>query len=170
MNQQNSQINRRNFLRLTSLTGAGLVMGLGVKADGLSVIENLGTSTASFELSPLVMIDQTGLVTIFNTKPEIGQGTYQSIPALIAEELEVAMDKIVIKQTGGEKKYGPAQFVGGSSSVRTNYTNLRKVGAAAKEMLIKAASATWNVPVSECYAENATVIHRPTGKKLWKLD
>jgi isoquinoline 1-oxidoreductase beta subunit len=61
MNQQNSQINRRNFLRLTSLTGAGLVMGLGVKADGLSVIENLGTSTASFELSPLVMIDQTGL-------------------------------------------------------------------------------------------------------------
>jgi isoquinoline 1-oxidoreductase beta subunit len=166
MNQQNSQINRRNFLRLTSLTGAGLVMGLGVKADGLSVIENLGTSNASFELSPLVMIDQTGLVTIFNTKPEIGQGTYQSIPALIAEELEVAMDKIVIKQTGGEKKYGPAQFVGGSSSVRTNYTNLRKVGAAAKEMLVKAASATWNVPVSECYAENATVIHRPTGKKL----
>jgi isoquinoline 1-oxidoreductase beta subunit len=40
------------------------------------------------------------------------------------------------------------------------------VGAAAKEMLVKAASATWNVPVSECYAENATVIHRPTGKKL----
>jgi isoquinoline 1-oxidoreductase beta subunit len=166
MNQQNSQINRRNFLRLTSLTGAGLVMGLGVKADGISIIENLGTSTASFELSPLVMIDQTGLVTIFNTKPEIGQGTYQSIPALIAEELEVAMDKIVIKQTGGEKKYGPAQFVGGSSSVRTNYTNLRKVGAAAKEMLVKAASTSWNVPVSECYAENATVIHRPSGKKM----
>lgn len=166
MNQQNSQINRRNFLRLTSLTGAGLVMGLGVKADGVSVIENLGTSTASFELSPLVMIDQTGLVTIFNTKPEIGQGTYQSIPALIAEELEVAMDKIVIKQTGGEKKYGPGQFVGGSSSVRTNYTNLRKVGAAAKEMLVKAASNSWNVPVAECYAENATVIHRPSGKKM----
>ncbi|WP_439506136.1 molybdopterin cofactor-binding domain-containing protein [Sediminibacterium sp.] len=166
MNQQNSQINRRNFLRLTSLTGASLVMGLGVKADGISVIENLGTSAASFELSPLVMIDQTGLVTIFNTKPEIGQGTYQSIPALIAEELEVAMDKIVINQTGGEKKYGPAQFVGGSSSVRTNYTNLRKVGAAAKEMLVKAASTAWSVPVNECYAENATVIHRPTGKKL----
>jgi len=166
MNQQNSQINRRNFLRLTGLTGAGLVMGLGVKADGKSVIENLGTSAAAFELSPMVMIDQTGLVTIFNTKPEIGQGTYQSIPALIAEELEVAMDKLVIKQTGGEKKYGPAQFVGGSSSIRTNYTSLRKVGAAAKEMLIKAASNTWNVPVSECYAENATVIHRPSGKKL----
>lgn len=166
MNQQNSQINRRNFLRLTSLTGAGLVMGLGVKADGTSIIENLGASTASFELSPLVMIDQTGLVTIFNTKPEIGQGTYQSIPALIAEELEVAMDKIVIKQTGGEKKYGPGQFVGGSSSVRTNYTNLRKVGAAAKEMLVKAASNQWNVPVTECYAENATIIHKPSGKKL----
>lgn len=166
MNQQNSQINRRNFLRLTGLTGAGLIMGLGVRADGTSIIENIGASAASFELSPLVMIDQTGLVTIFNTKPEIGQGTYQSIPALIAEELEVAMDKILIKQTGGEKKYGPGQFVGGSSSVRTNYTNLRKVGAAAKEMLVKAASNQWNVPVSECYAENATVIHSVSGKKL----
>lgn len=166
MTPQNTSINRRNFLRLTSLTGAGLVMGMGLKADGSSIIENLGTTTNAFELSPLVMIDQSGLVTIFNTKPEIGQGTYQSIPALIAEELEVPMDKIVIKQTGGEKKYGPGQFVGGSSSVRTNYANLRKVGATAKAMLLNAASQQWNVPVSECYAENATVIHQPSGKSI----
>lgn len=166
MTPQNTSINRRNFLRLTSLTGAGLVMGMGLKADGSSIIENLGTSTNAFELSPLVMIDQSGLVTIFNTKPEIGQGTYQSIPALIAEELEVPMDKIVIKQTGGEKKYGPGQFVGGSSSVRTNYANLRKVGATAKAMLLTAASQQWNVPVGECYADNATVIHRPSGKSI----
>jgi isoquinoline 1-oxidoreductase beta subunit len=166
MTPQNTSINRRNFLRLTSLTGAGLVMGMGLKADGSSIIENLGTSTNAFELSPLVMIDQNGLVTIFNTKPEIGQGTYQSIPALIAEELEVPMDKIVIKQTGGEKKYGPGQFVGGSSSVRTNYANLRKVGATAKAMLLTAASQQWNVPVGECYADNATVIHRPSGKSI----
>lgn len=166
MTQQKTSIDRRNFLRLTGLTGAGLIMGMGVKADGATIIENITAANNAFELSPLVMIDQAGVVTIFNTKPEIGQGTYQSIPALIAEELEVPMDKLVIKQTGGEKKYGPAQFVGGSSSVRTNYTSLRKVGAAAKEMLLTAASKQWEVPVAECYAENATVIHRPSGKKI----
>ena len=166
MTQQKSSIDRRNFLRLTGLTGAGLIMGMGVKADGTSIIENITAAGNAFELSPLVMIDQTGVVTIFNTKPEIGQGTYQSVPALIAEELEVPMDKLVIKQTGGEKKYGPAQFVGGSSSVRTQYISLRKVGAAAKEMLLTAASKQWDVPVAECYAENATVIHRPSGKKI----
>lgn len=111
MNQQKSSIDRRNFLRLTGLTGAGLIMGMGVKADGSAIIENITAANNAFELSPLVMIDQSGVVTIFNTKPEIGQGTYQSIPALIAEELEVPMDKLAIKQTGGEKKYGPAQFV-----------------------------------------------------------
>ena len=78
MNQQKSSIDRRNFLRLTGLTGAGLIMGMGVKADGSAIIENITAASNEFELSPLVMIDQAGVVTIFNTKPEIGQGTYQS--------------------------------------------------------------------------------------------
>ena len=44
--------------------------------------------------------------------------------------------------------------------------NLRKVGASAKAMLIGAASQQWNVPAGECYAENAKVIHKPSGKSL----
>lgn len=166
MNQPISQINRRNFLRLTGITGAGLVMGLSSRANGVEMVENLTNALESFELHPLVVIEKSGLITIYNSKPEIGQGTFQSIPALIAEELEVSLDKVTIKQTGGEKKFGPGQSAGGSASVRTSYMNLRKVGAAAREMLIKAAAQQWNVPVEECYAADAAVIHRPSGKKL----
>ncbi|MFY9465217.1 MAG: molybdopterin cofactor-binding domain-containing protein [Sediminibacterium sp.] len=166
MNQSTTQINRRNFLRLTGITGAGLVMGLSSRANGVEMVENLTNALESFELHTLVVIEKSGLITIYNSKPEIGQGTFQSIPALIAEELEVSLDKVTIKQTGGEKKFGPGQSAGGSASVRTSYMNLRKVGAAAREMLIQAAAQQWNVPVEECYAADASVFHRPSGKSL----
>jgi isoquinoline 1-oxidoreductase beta subunit len=85
---------------------------------------------------------------------------------MIAEELEVSLDQVTIKQTGGEKKFGGGQSAGGSASIRTGYQSMRKVGASAREMLIKAASQQWNVPVTECYAENAKVFHKPTGKSI----
>ncbi|HEX7902783.1 MAG TPA: xanthine dehydrogenase family protein molybdopterin-binding subunit [Chitinophagaceae bacterium] len=167
MQKSASTINRRNFIRLTGITGAGLVLGISVKGNsGIAEIANLSSSVASFELTPFVIIEKSGVITIFNTKPEIGQGTFQSIPALIAEELEVSLDKIIIKQTGGEKQFGNRQSAGGSASIRTSYNDLRKVGAAAREMLLKAASLQWNVPVEECYAENATVFHKPSGKSI----
>ena len=68
----------------------------------------------------------------------MGQGTFQSIPAIIAEEFEVSLDQVTIKNTNGEKPFGNRQRAGGSSSIRTNYTDLRKVGASAKEVFIKA--------------------------------
>ena len=157
-------IDRRNFLRITGITGAGLVFGL--SANGETAVENLSAAGDLFELTPFVIIEKTGQITIFNTRPEIGQGTFQSVPAMIAEELEVSLDQVTIKQTGGEKKFGGEQSAGGSASIRTGYQNMRKIGASAREMLIKAASQQWNVPVTECYAENAKVFHKPTGKSI----
>ena len=166
MNKSISHIDRRGFIKLTGITGAGLLVGLSAKADGAAAVKNLTGATESFELTPFVLIENTGQITIFNPKPEMGQGTFQSIPALIAEELEVSLDQVTIKQTGGEKKFGGGQSAGGSASVRSSYQNLRKVGASAREMLVKAASQKWDVPVEECYAENAKVFHKPSGRSI----
>jgi isoquinoline 1-oxidoreductase beta subunit len=166
MNKQLTQLDRRNFIRITGITGVGLVMGLSAKANGESVVTNLTDLAESYELTPFVLIEKSGAITIYNTRPEIGQGTFQSIPALIAEELEVSLENVTIKQTGGEKKFGGGQSAGGSASVRTSYMNLRKVGASVREMLVKAAAGQWNVPVEECYADNAKIIHKPSGKSL----
>ena len=107
MQQNSSSINRRKFIQVSGITGVGLVLGLSVRGNnGLTEVLNLANTSSSFELTPFVIIEKSGAITIFNTRPELGQGTFQSIPALIAEELEVSMDKITIKQTGGEKQFG----------------------------------------------------------------
>jgi isoquinoline 1-oxidoreductase beta subunit len=162
----NTTIQRRDFLKMTGLSGVGLILGFKSMAEGgIGETAIFNGLSASFNVTPFIIIDTTGAITIFNQKPEMGQGTFQAIPAIIAEELEVSLDAITIKQTSGESFFG-AQTAGGSSSVRSGYSNLRKTGAAAREMLLQAAAQQWQVPVGECFAENATVIHKPTGKKF----
>jgi isoquinoline 1-oxidoreductase beta subunit len=170
-------IDRRGFLKAAGLTGAAFALGLSSTEAIAGPVLNLSAQPGlaqpgaalleSVELTPFIIIEKSGRITLMNPRPEIGQGTFQSVPALIAEELEVSLDKVVIKQTGGESKFGGlwSQAVGGSGSIRGGYTQMRKVGASAREMLIKAASQQWNVPIEECYAEDAKIIHRPSGKK-----
>ena len=164
---------RRDFLKAAGLTGAAFALGLTATKGLASPILNLSARPGlalpeTVELTPFIIIEKTGQITLMNPRPEIGQGTYQSVPALIAEELEVSLENVTIRQTGGESKYGGlwSQAVGGSGSIRGGYTQMRKIGASAREMLIKAASDQWNVPAAECFAENATIVHKPTGKKL----
>ncbi len=163
---QSSSINRRKFLQLSGITGTGLLLGLtktGLAGQAVGLFENVDTI---YSFTPYVHIDKSGQITIFNTKPEIGQGTHQSIPSLIAEELEVSLDQVVIRQTGGEKIFGGGQSVGGSYSVRGSYKEMRNVGAAAREMLVKTASDNWGVPAEECYADQGKIFHRPSGKSF----
>src|SRR5437773_6508175 len=96
----------------------------------------------------------------------MGQGSYQAVPQIIAEELEVDLNDVnIVFAQGNRNKYG-SQVTGGSSTVRSSYKNLLKLSASAREMLIEAASRKWNVPSSECYAESGNVIHRPSGRKF----
>lgn len=159
-------ISRRDFLRMTGATGAVLALGyvfpFGSKA---AVLKNLSdTSVFTADLTPFVIIDSADNITLMLQKPEMGQGTYQSMPVIIAEELDVTLNQVKIKPAlADRKKYG-SMSVGGSHSVRGSYMKLRKVGAAAREMLITAASQTWNVPAGECYAKLGKVYHKGSGK------
>jgi isoquinoline 1-oxidoreductase beta subunit len=155
-----TQISRRRFIQKSS--GAGIALWLGISANGFaSKTRNLA---AAKNFTPYILIEPGGGITIYNIKPEMGQGTFQSIPALIAEEFEVSLDQVTIKQSNGEKELGNGQRAGGSSSVRSNYTELRKVGASAKAVFIQAAAEKWGVDTDTCYAENGKVIHRPTSR------
>jgi isoquinoline 1-oxidoreductase beta subunit len=96
----------------------------------------------------------------------MGQGAYQAIPQIVAEELEVNLEEVNIGFAPGDgKKYG-SQITGGSSTVRGSYKNLLKLSATARDMLITAAALKWNVSKAECYAEAGHVTHKPTGKKV----
>ena len=163
-----SGASRRDFLKAAGLTSAAFALGFPIAEAHGSPVLNLSALPETTELTPYILIEKSGKITLMNPRPEIGQGTYQSVPALIAEELGVSLDNVTIRQTGGETKFGGmwSQAVGGSGSIRSGYLQMRNVGASAREMLCQAASQQWNVPVDECFAENATVIHKPSGKKL----
>ncbi len=168
--------NRRDFLKTLGLTGVVLVVGIPAANAGAPVsmapmgLLNINAAPTGSELVPYVIIEKStpghpGKITIMNPRPDMGQGTYQSIPALIAEELGVTLDQVTILQTGGEKAFG-GQISGGSASVRGSYMPLRKVGASAREMLVTAASQQWGVPVAECSVANGSVHHKASGRSL----
>lgn len=151
---------RRSFIKKAGATGLTFWLGLSyVKGESTAVI-----STAK-SLTPFIKIDAAG-ITIFNPNPEMGQGSYQAVASMIAEELEVSLDQITIKNTGGEKEFGGGQWAGGSSTVREGYVTYRKIGASAKEMLVKAASQTWGVSPESCTAKEGKVIHAGTNRTL----
>jgi len=95
----------------------------------------------------------------------MGQSVRTNLPMIVAEELCCDWKKVEVVQADLDPKYGE-QLTGGSLSTRTSYTDLRKAGAAAREMLVSAAAGEWEVERSECQAENSTVLHRPTKRTL----
>ncbi len=155
-------VSRRSFITSTGKAGVALWLGLSYKWSEASPAND----AISKNFTPFILVESTGAITIFNIKPEMGQGTFQSVPALLAEEFEVSLDNVQIKNTSGEKQFGDGQRAGGSASIRTNYTEYRKMGASAKAVFITAAAKRWLADESDCYAENARVFHRPTKKSF----
>src|ERR1700741_2856318 len=93
-------LSRRAFLRTAGLSGIALTIGCywpaGEKHAG-KIIHVDDTKDAGTGLMSWVSIDDTGRVSIFNHRSEMGQGAWQSIPQIIAEELEVSMEQVSIR-------------------------------------------------------------------------
>jgi isoquinoline 1-oxidoreductase beta subunit len=165
---ETENISRRNFVKLTGLTSAALTLGFGASAFGkeVEILKMEAAESLGIELNAWIHIDTNGKVTITNHRSEMGQGSFQSVPQMIAEELEVSLDSInIIFAPGNGRVYG-SQVTGGSSTIRGSYKKLMRLGASAREMLLEAAAKKWSVSKTDCYAENGTVIHKLTGKKL----
>ncbi len=158
--------NRRDFLKLTGMAGAvfGLA-GFATKKEN-KIVPLSGMSDENVGLNHLIFIDKDSQVTLVNHRPEMGQGVYQSMPMLIAEELEINLKDIQVIQSGADReKYGHQQ-VGGSSSVRKSWTPSRQLGAAARMMLVQAAAEQWAVPVGQCSVQNGVIRNNSSGAEL----
>jgi isoquinoline 1-oxidoreductase beta subunit len=165
---ETNAISRRSFIRTSGLAGTALFLGFYFPANAKEeqVINASDAEKSGVEMNAWIHINTDGKVTITDHRAEMGQGSYQSVPQIIAEELEVDLKDInIIFAQGDNKKYG-SQITGGSSTIRGSYKRLLTLSASAREMLIAAAASKWSVPASECYAESGNVIHKPSGKKL----
>jgi isoquinoline 1-oxidoreductase subunit beta len=159
---------RRSFLARTSAAAGSLILAFHVPASRAA---GPAAQRGVFSPNAYLRVGADDSVTIVVALVEMGQGTFTSIPMLIAEELEVDLSRVKVEQApADEKAYGHPLYVlqttGGSASVPAAWAKLRQVGATAKLMLLNAAAQEWNVPISECRAENGTVKHLPSGDSL----
>ena len=151
-----SKIDRRAFLRASTIAGGGLMLGLYAPApalaqSGSSTAANLPGVTPDDQLRPtdFITISTQGEVTIASRNPEHGQGIHNMLAMLVAEELDVEWKNVRIQRADCDNKYG-TQFTGGSIGTPSNWDPMRRIGGAARAMLIEAAARQWGVSASEC--------------------
>ena len=164
---KHSANSRRFFIKTSALAGVGLVIGLPkLQGEALkSITKNLPPEFINLEINPFIIIRTDGSITLINPRPDMGQGSMQAAPSLLAEELEVSLEKVTIIQSDGQSKYGSQQS-GGSSTVRGLWYPLRKAGAAAKEMLIQVAASRWATSTDLCFAKDATIYLKNSDKSF----
>ena len=154
-------VDRRDFLA-TSASGLGFLLGFWV--DGATrVTKAAGLPAAQTAVNAYIRIGSDESITILFGGCEMGQGSMSGLAQIVAEDLMVDWGQIKVETAPAS---AISYLTGGSSAVRGRYTTLRKAGATAREMLIAAAAKTWNVPATDCFAQQAKVIHRPTNRAL----
>lgn len=156
-------LSRRDFLVLAAGTGAGLT---------LASVQAEAGSPDSFTANAFVTVAPDGQVTVTVKHLEMGQGVATGLPVLVAEELEVDPAAIrVVFAPANAKLYnnlfwGPTQGTGGSTATANSWEQLRKAGAAAREMLVEAAARRFKVDRAELVALNGEIVHWPTSRRL----
>jgi len=156
-------VNRRSFLRVTSLAGGGVLLGLYIKPPKASA--QFGPPVAQVP-NNFIKIDPDGTVTIMAKDPEVGQGVKTMLPMLIAEELDADWKMVKIQQTDFDDTKYALQFAGGSLATPFNWDPMRRVGAAGRQLLVSAAAKTWGVPEAECSTAAGRVLHTRSNKSV----
>jgi isoquinoline 1-oxidoreductase beta subunit len=162
-----SGLSRRGFLQAGAAAGGGLVLNLNLPFAA-------GDAEAADVFAPnaFIRIEPSGQIVLTMPYVEMGQGTYTSIPMLIAEELEVDLKQVRLEHAPpNEKLYGNPliggiQATGNSNAIRAAWQPLRQAGATARTMLIAVAAKRWKVDPATCRAQSGEVLHPPTRRSI----
>jgi isoquinoline 1-oxidoreductase beta subunit len=150
--------NRRDFLKVSGTVAGGLALGFYLPS-GPRVAQAASGESASPNAWVRITPDNT--VTIMCARSEMGQDVYTSMTMLVAEELEVDINKVKVEIAPPAEAYINAllggQLTGGSTSVRDGWEKLRKAGASARMMLVAAAADNWGVAAGRCKAIDGIV-------------
>ncbi len=162
-------VTRRNFLRATAATGAGLTLGFNLSSPARAYV---GAAPAvAFEPNAFVRIGADNSVTVISKHLEMGQGTYTGLATILAEELDADWGQIAVEGAPADASrynnlfWGPAQGTGGSTAMANSWEQLRKAGATARAMLVQAAADRWGVPAGEITVHKGVVSHRGSNRE-----
>jgi len=145
-----ASMNRRGFLKSAALLGGYLVIGFNARGALAAATGTAPTDAIGF--NPFVKISPDGTVTVVVKHFEMGQGTTTGLPTLLAEELDVAWDQVDVEFAPFHDNYKNLAFggqgTGGSTAIANSWMQYRQAGAAAREMLVRAAAEEWGVDAS----------------------
>ena len=162
-----TDMTRRSFLKKSSLVIA--VSAFSSPLTLFNASSARGASELPFKPHAFLEIATDDTITVWVGQTNLGQGTHTGIPMVIADELDAAWGKVQVKMAlAAEPFKSPvwhAQVTGGSTSIRHRWDLLRKVGAAARWMLVEAAAEQWGIPVEKCVTRDGKVLH-PDGRSL----
>ncbi|HEX8943469.1 MAG TPA: xanthine dehydrogenase family protein molybdopterin-binding subunit [Gemmatimonadaceae bacterium] len=162
----NASVDRRSFLRVTSLAGGGILLGSYLRVFDTAEAFAATPSAGEFVPNAFIRMTPDGIVTIIAKNPEIGQGVKTMLPMIIADELDVDWANVRVEQAPLDTTKFTGQGAGGSTATPINWIPMRRVGAAARAMLVTAAAQTWGVPETECETSSGTVKHGASGRSL----
>jgi isoquinoline 1-oxidoreductase beta subunit len=159
-------LSRRDFLKVSSAIGGGLALEF-----SFPIASAAAFGAAATEVNAWIVIHRDDSVVIRIARSEMGQGTYTALAQLVAEELDCDWTKVHAEFASPNEhvrrnRVWGSMSTGGSQGVRSSNEYVRKAGASAREMLVAAAAARWNVPPETCTASNSVIVHRPSGRKL----
>jgi isoquinoline 1-oxidoreductase subunit beta len=156
---------RRSFLAGVSAMGGGLALALAVPFEPVAAAEE------SPEITAWLLIGADDSVTVRVARAEMGQGAQTGLAMLVAEELECDWSNVRTEFVSPEENLRRGlvwgdMSTGASRSIASSQLYLRQAGATAREMLIAAAAARWNVPAAECVAHMSAITHKPSGRSV----
>jgi isoquinoline 1-oxidoreductase beta subunit len=173
----NANLTRRHFILTATSAAGGLMIGVGAApaiAEAATVVAqpwNEDNAYAANEIDAWIAIDPDDSILIRYPRSEMGQGSMTALPMILTEELHCDWSKVRVEYASANrnvrenKLYGP-MISAGSRTVRGTQKKMQQVGASARERLIAAAAARWDVPASECAAASSVVSHGPSGRTL----
>ena len=154
-----SPMSRRFVLAGAALTGASLLVPIAVRPARAQ-------RNGDYEITDWILIAADGQVTLGLSQPEVGQGSYTALPQILADELDADWARVKVRFVTGRAAYkiafrqeAPAQKEGASMSTTALYQRLRTAGAAAREVLVRAAAERWKIDVAACRTEAGFVVN-----------
>jgi isoquinoline 1-oxidoreductase beta subunit len=166
MEKSTNNQSRRSFLKVSSLTGGGMMIGFSWLANLIpnEALAAANTTNEWVKLTGFIQITPDNKVKIFNPNPEFGTNVMTSLPMMVNEELQADWSKVIVEMGDYDTPRFKSQFTGGSRGMAQAWKPLRTAGATARLMLMQAAANEWNVPVSELTVANGIVSHKATNK------
>lgn len=168
MTQVKTHISRRSFFKSTAIVGGGMLLGFNWLTSCMpedELANTLELPSEWFAINAFLKIGNNGVVTIMAPNPEIGQNVKTSMPMIVAEELDIDWNRVIVEQAPLNTEAFTRQVAGGSQSIRQGWDGLRKAGATARQMLVNAAAAKWGVSAADC-TTSMGVITGKNGEKL----